>query len=132
MAFRSEQERLDAIVGRHGYVAMDGERLSVFASYRSRRAKTAGISKLIEAGVVVDQEGDVEVAGRASVEHIETILPAIGVSRLPLRNPSPNLDGLRRYQSGFQAPESTQTGGEVLKVGVEAESALEPVVVGVT
>ena len=32
-------DRMDAILGKRGYVAMDGERLSVFASYRSRRAK---------------------------------------------------------------------------------------------
>ena len=123
-------DRMNAVIGRHGYVAMDGERLSVFASYRSRRAKTAGMAKLVDAGVTIDQEGDIEVGGWAPVEQIEAVLAAIGVSKLPLRNRSPNLDGLRRYQRGSQAPESTQAAGKVVKVGAGAESAVWRAVVG--
>ena len=123
-------DRMDAILGKHGYVGMDGERLSVFASYRSRRAKTAGMARLVAAGVTIDQEGDTEVGGSAPVEQIEAVLAAIGVSKLPLRNRSPNLDGLRRYQRGSQAPESTQAAGEVVKVGAGAELAVPPTAVG--
>ena len=49
--YRGGEDRWDAIVGKHGYITMDGERLSVFAGYRSPRAKTANMPKLEAAAV---------------------------------------------------------------------------------
>lgn len=80
-AYSGPSDRFDAIIGRDGYVAMDGDRLSVFAAYRSARGLNAGLRRLTAAGLVVQQEGDTEVGGWAPVERIEEILAAIRVYR---------------------------------------------------
>ena len=80
--YTGEHDRWDAIVGKCGYVAMDGDRLSVFAQFGSVRAKTAGMRKLVDAGMTITQEGDTEVGGLAAVACIEPVLAVIRVSRL--------------------------------------------------
>jgi len=106
--FTGDDDRWDAIVGRRGYVAMDGDRLSVYAHYPSVRAKTCGMRTLVEAGVVVQQDGDTEIGGWAPVERIEDVLAAIRVIRI------------RRSTHGFSASPPGRAVG--------AADALEPVV----
>ena len=122
-------DRMDVITGKHGCVAMDGERLSVFASYRSRRAKTAGMAKLINAGVTINQEGDTEVGGWAPVDRIEAVLCAIGATKLrPPNSGSYTRSAPARHR--FPAPEATQAAGEAVKVGGDAEPGVRPAAVG--
>ena len=128
--YRGADDRLDAIVGKYGYVTTDGDRLSVYLCYRSSFTKTKAMRRFEAMGGTIDQEGDWEFGGFAPPEAIVDVLKLIRVSRL---RPEPAYIPWRQgpsTQSKTLAPESTQAAGEVVKVGAGAELAVPPTAVG--
>ena len=81
-AYRGNEDRLDAIVGRRGHVTMERGRLYVFLAYPTVRAKHAGMKRLLNIGVKIEREGDAEIGGTAPVELIGPVLQEIRVHRL--------------------------------------------------
>ena len=77
-----QDDRCDAIVGHHGYVAMDGDTLSIFLFYKSAKGVNRALSQLEAMDARIDQEGDMEVCATVSVEQIEEALKLIKVSKL--------------------------------------------------
>ncbi len=89
------EERMDAIVGRNGYVAMDGDELAVCLFYRSDRGVRRAAGRLEVIGERIEQVGDTEVGGIVPVEQIDEVLKTIKVSKVPLRNPRGNPKSLK-------------------------------------
>ncbi len=85
---------MDAIVGARGYVAMDGEHLSVCLFYRSGKGVNQAVSRLEEIGGRIDQVGDMEVGAMVPVRQIDEVLKLIRVSKLANRNPGGNPESL--------------------------------------
>ncbi|UCC31705.1 MAG: hypothetical protein JSU86_05375 [Phycisphaerales bacterium] len=81
-AYVGKDDRWDAIVGRSGYVALDGCDLSIFVFYKSNRGVTSAMAKLKTIGARIDQIGDTEIGAVASVERIEEVLRLVKVSKL--------------------------------------------------
>ena len=77
-----KDDRWDAIVGHRGYVAMDGDKLSVALFYDSPYGVSVVLPRLEALGASVDQLGDMEVGATAPVEQIEQVLKLIKVSKL--------------------------------------------------
>jgi len=99
-----EDDRCDAIVGRNGYVAFDGElgRLGICMFYRSGKGVNQARAKIQAMGGTVALEGDTEIAGTIPVESIEEALKLIRVSKVPNRNPGGNPESIRtRSQSTY-------------------------------
>jgi hypothetical protein len=86
----AEEDRMDAIIGRDGYIAMDGVRLSVCLFYGSAKGVNGAIGRLEAIGGQIDQVGDTEVGATVPVERIDEVLKIIKVFKLPLRNPRGN------------------------------------------
>jgi hypothetical protein len=78
-----EEDRWDAIVGYRGYVAMDGDELTVTMFFRSNREQTCAAKKLGEHGATIQQDGDLEIGAIAPISAIEPLLKLIKVSKLP-------------------------------------------------
>ena len=76
------RDRWDVIVGYDGYVAMDGNGLSVFVSYRSGRGVKRAVGLLLAIGGQIEQIGDTEVGATVPVDCIEDVLKLIRVSKL--------------------------------------------------
>lgn len=79
-----DDDRMDAIVGRNGYVAFEGEpgRLGICLFYRSGKGVNQARAKIQAMGGTVVLEGDTEIAGTIPVENVEEALKLIRVSRL--------------------------------------------------
>lgn len=68
VGYTGQADRWDAIVGYDGYVAMDGDCLSIFLAYKTGKGVNRAIAKLEAMDARVDQVGDTEVdAKRASI-----------------------------------------------------------------
>ena len=80
--YTGAEDRFDAIVGYDGYVAMDGDELSVCLFYRSTKGVNRAITRLKAMGGRMDQEGDTEVGATVPVSQIEEVLRLIKVSKL--------------------------------------------------
>ena len=81
-SWRGAAERMDAIVGRRGYVAMDGDKLSVCLFYRSAKGVKRAVERLEAIGGQIDQVGDMEMGATAPAEHIDELMRLIIVSKL--------------------------------------------------
>ena len=84
VAYRSTDDRYDAIICRDGYVDYGRfglDRIGFCVLCRSRRALHARLQLLEQAGATVTQEGDAEAAGYAPVTRIAEILVALRVYR---------------------------------------------------
>jgi len=83
-AYVGDDDRMDAIVGRNGYLADEGEpgRLCICLFFKSGRGVNKGRDKIQTMGGTVTQEGDTEIAGTVPVESIEEALKLIKVSKL--------------------------------------------------
>ena len=78
--YRGQEDRQDAIICRDGYVDYGGwgpDRIGFCVLCRSRRALTARLKLLEQAGATVTQEGDTEAAGHAPVARIAEVLAAL-------------------------------------------------------
>ena len=80
--YTGAEDRFDAIVGRDGYVAMDGDELTVCLFYRSTKGVKSAKTRLEAMGGRIDQEGDTELGATVPVEQIAEVLKLIKVSRL--------------------------------------------------
>ena len=114
-AYRSAEDRDDAIIGRDGYVDYGGfgpDRIGFCVLCRSRRALNVRLRLLAQAGATVTQEGDTEAAGYAPLAKIEEVLTALR----PYRR--------RETPAGARAPapESTPAARMELKDQPDAES----------
>lgn len=69
-------ERMDAIVGRFGYVTIDGDRLGWYIGEIGKPAFRIKIVR--DAGGIVAQVGDRDAAGHAPLAALEKLLSAIG------------------------------------------------------
>ncbi|MGB2985839.1 MAG: hypothetical protein WBE26_08145 [Phycisphaerae bacterium] len=78
-----EDDRWDAIVGQHGYVAMDGNNLSVCLFYKSAKGVNRVLVRLKAMSGQIDQVGDTELGATVPGDRIEEVLKLIRVSRLP-------------------------------------------------
>jgi hypothetical protein len=82
-------DREDAIVCRHGYVADDGDgRIGWFLFAPTTRSMRAKLRKLEGLGVDVVQEGDSEAAGDAPVGQIAEVLAVLVPYRKAKRQPT--------------------------------------------
>jgi hypothetical protein len=78
--YRGEEDRQDAIICRDGYVDYGGwgpDRIGFCVLCRSRRALTARLRLLEQAGATVTQEGDTEAAGFAPLDRIGDVVEAL-------------------------------------------------------
>ncbi len=101
-------DRMDAIVGYNGYVAMDGDKLSVSLFYKSALGVNKAVRRLDAMGAEVGQVGDTEVGATVSVERIEDLLALIKVSRLRPPNSGafrPGTGRVRDAESHERSPE---------------------------
>jgi hypothetical protein len=94
----AEEDRMDAIIGQNGYIAMDGDRLSVCLFYKSGKGVKRAVGRLQTMGAEVDQIGDTEVGATVPVERIEDVLALIRVSRLQPPNSGAFRPGVERVQ----------------------------------
>jgi hypothetical protein len=79
-----KEERMDAIIGRYGYVCDEGNgRIGWFLAFQTRRPMTVRLKKLVAVGASLIQEGDTEAGGDAPVELIDRLVEVIGVYRKP-------------------------------------------------
>ena len=102
-----DEDRWDAIVGYDGYVAMDGDELSVCLFYKSARGVKSAESRLKVMGGQIDQVGDTELGATVHVEQIEEVLKLIRVSKVPLTNPRGHVESLSGpVPEAVLAPES--------------------------
>ena len=79
-AYRSTEDRDDAIICRDGYADFGGfglDRIGFCVLCRSRRALTVRLRLLANAGATVTQEGDTEAAGYAPLARIDDVLTAL-------------------------------------------------------
>lgn len=76
------EERWDAIVGHSGYVAMNGNKLTVVLFYKSGKGVKRAIARLEEMGGQLDQVGDIEIGATTPTDRIEDVLRLIKVSKL--------------------------------------------------
>ena len=70
---------MDAIVGRLGYVTIEGDHLGWYIGEIQKPAKRVKIVR--DAGGVVTQRGDRDAAGHAPLAALEKLLSAIGAYR---------------------------------------------------
>jgi len=77
--FQFADDRMDAIIGRHGYVCDDGEpgRIGWYVFAGSRKGMNRWLPKFTAAGAAIKQECDTEAAGDAPVESLDAILRVI-------------------------------------------------------
>ena len=74
-----KEDRMDVIIGHRGYVCDEGElgRIGWYLFAGSAKGINRWLPKLEALGAVVEQEGDSEAAGHASVEQIDGILEVL-------------------------------------------------------
>lgn len=78
-----KEDRMDVIIAEHGYVCHEGNgRLGWYLFAGSAKGINRWLPKLEALGAVVDQEGDQEAGGHASVEQIDAILEVLKPYRL--------------------------------------------------
>ena len=80
--YTGAKDRLDAIVGRNGYVAQDGDMLSAFLFFKSAKGVGLAVRRLRSIGARIEHVGDTEVDASASPDQTEQALAMIKVSRL--------------------------------------------------
>jgi hypothetical protein len=76
------EESWDAIVGRNGYVAPDGDRLAVYGHWSDASQARTGRDSLLRVGVSLNQIGETDAGGSAPVACLPAILAILRVSRL--------------------------------------------------
>ena len=104
-----EDDRWDAIVGQHGYVAMDGNKLSVCLFYKSAKGVNRVLVRLKAMDARIAQVGDTELGATVPAQRMEEVLKLIRVSKVPLTNPAGHPSSLRRrLPETVLAPESPQ------------------------
>ena len=81
--YTGEQDRMDAIIGRFGYVCVDGDQLGWYLHRTNGKAAT--LRELTAAGAAVRQDGDGEAAGDAPVSAIDPLISAIRPYRVSER-----------------------------------------------
>ena len=106
-------ERMDAIIGRFGYVTVEDDCLGWYVGEISK--PTARIKIVRGAGGIVTQLGDREAAGHAPLAALEKLLSAIGAYRVT-SNESNAMNALRASErfkrfGGLQVPGETRTAG---------------------
>ncbi len=107
--YRGAEDRWDAIVGRNGYTAIDGDRLSVF--HKSTKGVNRGLAKLEALEARIEQVGDTEIGATVDPNRIEEVLTLIRISKVPLRNPGGNPGSLKAPVSeAVREPESANVG----------------------
>ncbi len=94
-AYVGAEDRMDAIVGYRGYVATDGNELSVCLFYGSAKGVNRAVSRLEAIGGRIDQLGDTEVGAIVPAQQIDEVLKLIRVSKVANRNPGGNPESLR-------------------------------------
>ncbi len=70
---------MDAIVGRFGYVTVEGDRLGWYTGETQKTARRVKIVR--DAGGIATQRGDRDAAGHAPLAALENLLSAIGAYR---------------------------------------------------
>ena len=80
-AFGGSEDRFDAIVGRYGYIVLEGAGLGWFL-VAATRPPHGKIDTIRRAGGKVDQLGDREAAGTAPMSALVALARAIGVYRV--------------------------------------------------
>jgi len=81
--YAGDDDRMDAIICRHGYVCIESNRrIGWYLFAGSAKGINRWLPKLEALGAVVEQEGDQEAAGHASVEQIDAILEVLKPYRL--------------------------------------------------
>ncbi len=101
-------DRLDAIVGRRGYVAMDGDELSVCVFCKSSQGVTYAVRQLESAGARIDQVGDTEAGATVPVGQIDDALKIIRVLKLHPGNPEWHNSLVQSEGLDAESPESCQ------------------------
>jgi hypothetical protein len=82
-----DADRMDAIIGRYGYVCDDGDgRIGWYVYAGSAKGIKRWLPKLVAAGAVVRQEGTTEVAEDAPTERIDAVLRVLRPYRKQLGN----------------------------------------------
>jgi len=102
-AFAGAEDRWDAIVGRDGYVAMDGDRLSIYLCYKSGRGVKAALAKIRALGGEIQQEGDFELGATLPSDNISEALELIRPSRVPPGGPGASADEMARVRLGKES-----------------------------
>lgn len=119
-------------MGYDGYIAMDGNKLSICLFYKSSKGVNRAISRIEAMDGHVDQVGDYEVGGTISVDQIEEALKLIRVSKVPLTNPRGNPAWAKQpIPECASAPELTQTPVPVPQHPENANSGLGPACVSI-
>lgn len=80
-AFGADDDRMDAIVGRFGYIVIESDGLGWFLVANSRPPH-GKIATIREAGGQVNQLGDREAGGTAPTSAMKTLTKLIGVYRV--------------------------------------------------
>ncbi len=111
VAYRSVDDRDDAIIGRYGYISQGLTRLEVYMAFGSHKGVRVYRERLQAAGATIMQEGDTELGAWAPFERIDEMVKLIAPYH---RNPGPKVGIAERLSSGSlgterqQAPGSTQ------------------------
>jgi len=101
-------DRMDAIVGRYGYVCDDGNgRIGWCLFAPTVRRLGFKLRKLAALGIVPNQEGDWEAAGDEDPARIEDILKVLEVARIP-KHPG-NLASLAPIHDAQRGTSARQT-----------------------
>ena len=110
-----QDDRQDAIVGRNGYIAFEGEpgRLEICMFFKSNRGVYLAQARILDMGGNVEQMGDGEITGVVPIESIEQALQLISVSKLKPGPPGGRPDNLARAQDTLRTLESSQRGQAV-------------------
>lgn len=128
-------DRLDAIVGYNGYVAMDGDRLSVCLFYKSGKGVKRAVHTLTAIEAEIAQIGDTEVGATAPVGCLQDLLALIRVSRLKPGSPNPAFLGTETVNTpnasstpemGSDTPENVLDAQNPVYVGVGEGESCEP------
>lgn len=110
-------DRLDAIIGRYGYVSQVGERdgrLGFVLLLKKRAAMMERLRKLQGLDAEVTQEGDTEAAGNFPDCCVDEVMPLIGVYKLqfagtpPIRSDSGPEGETKGTQNQTQEGETSQ------------------------
>jgi hypothetical protein len=120
-----EADRMDAIIGRHGYIVdQGGGRLGWYLFAKSWHGLNRWLPEIQAAGATVRQEGDTEVAGNSPESALDTIIRAIQ----PFKVNSENAGSLR-LALRTDAQDRRGASGQGIQAG-ESELAVSAATVG--
>ncbi len=121
-AFPQAADRWDAIVGRDGYVAMDGDRLSIYLCYKSGRGVKRALAKIAVLGGKVQQKGDFEVGAVLPSDKIFEAMKLIRVARIGPGGPGCSAEEMARVRLAKNPwTQSANSGQNRMKAGGQCQ-----------